>query len=350
MAIRENILSGMTSSSRKILSNIVAVLLIIVLLSIGLSLYKGLEAKFRGVRRSDYLMGTIVEIRINGPDAKRHAKAAIEEMKRIAGLLNYHDENSELSNINRMAGITAVAVSQDTFEIIKRGLNVCRLTGGMYDITIGPLVDIWDFTSKDRKEIPSGNELAYAQHLVNYGNVEIDSRSETVKLLYPGMKIDLGGIAKGYAIAKARALLVERGVKSALISTGSSITVIGTNGDRNWRVGVKNPSKPDDIIGILDLKPGQALATSGDYERFFEIKGKRYHHILDPRTAMPAGGTKSVTIISDDAVLSDALSTAVFVMGPSRGLQFLRGLANVYAIIVDKDGNVLTTPGLILER
>jgi thiamine biosynthesis lipoprotein len=164
------------------------------------------------------------------------------------------------------------------------------------------------------------------------------------------MKIDLGSLAKGYAIAKARALLVKQGVKSALISTGSSVTVIGTNGGKPWRIGIKSPEKPDDIIGVVSLKPGQALSTSGDYEKFFEVKGKRYHHIIDPRTAMPAGGTKSVTIISDDATLSDALSTAVFVMGPTRGLRFLRRLDKVYGVIVDKNGSVLTTPGLILER
>ncbi|MFC1767943.1 FAD:protein FMN transferase, partial [Candidatus Margulisiibacteriota bacterium] len=152
MISRDNILSGMSPNGRKLLSNFIAVLLTVILLAISFFVYKIFEAKFRGVRESGYVMGTNVEIKINGPDAKKHAKAAMEEMKRIARLINYHNEKSELSNINNMAGITAVSVSHDTFDIIKRGLRVCRMTGGVYDITIGPLMDIWDFNLKNRKD------------------------------------------------------------------------------------------------------------------------------------------------------------------------------------------------------
>jgi thiamine biosynthesis lipoprotein len=241
-------------------------------------------------------------------------------------------------------------VSHDTFDLIDKALRLSRQTGGAFDITIGPLVDIWNFNAKAHTDIPSGNELIYAQHLVNFNNVQMNPYNETVKLLYPGMKIDLGGVVKGYAISKARAMLVARGVKSAIINAGSSITVIGDNKGKPWKIGIKDPRHPDDFVGAITLTAGQALATSGDYERYFEVGGKRFHPILDPATGMPADQCRSVTIISDDATQADMLSTAVFVMGPKRGLAFVSSLQNVYAVIIDKDGNLITSPGLTLEK
>jgi thiamine biosynthesis lipoprotein len=164
------------------------------------------------------------------------------------------------------------------------------------------------------------------------------------------MILNLGGVGKGYAISKARAILVERGVKSAIISAGSSIAVIGDNKGKPWRIGIKDPRHPDDQIGVVKLEGGQALSTSGDYEQYFEIGGKRFHHILDPLTGMPADQTRSVTVICNDATDADALSTAVFVMGPNRGLAFVAMFPDTYAVIIDRDGNVTTSPGLSLER
>lgn len=345
-----NILSNFPERIRNMISNAVAAVLVLMLLFLMYAGYRSIAARYGGVSESSYIMGTNFEIKVNGKNGGMDVKAALDKVREIANKIDYYDDKSELSAINNMAGISAVAVSSDTFNLIEKSIAVCRQTGGALDITIGPLMDLWNFNSRDHKEIPSGNELVYAQHLVNYNNVVINPSNEIVKLQYPGMKMDLGAVGKGYAISKARSILVERGVKSAIISAGSSIAVIGDNRGKPWKVGIKDPRHPDDVVGIITLDGGQAVSTSGDYERYFELGGKRYHHILNPATGMPADESRSVTIISNDAAQADALSTAVFVMGPKRGLAFLSNFKDVYAVIVDKDGGVITTPGLTLER
>lgn len=345
-----NILSSLPEKIRNIISNTVAGLLILMLFMLLYVGYKAVAARYSGVSEISYAMGAVFEIKVNGKNSGGHVKAALDKINEISNSINYYDDRSEIFTINNMAGISAVAVSHDTFDLIDKALKVCRQTGGALDITIGPLVDIWNFNSSSHTDIPAGNELVYAQHLVNYGNVLINPQNETVKLLYPGMKINLGAAGKGYAISKARSILVERGVKSAIISAGSSIAVIGDNKGKLWRVGIKDPRHPDETVGIVMLNGGQALSTSGDYERYFEIGGKRFHHILNPGTGMPADECRSVTIISDDATQADMLSTAVFVMGPKRGLDLVSSLKNVYAVIVDRQGSVITSPGLKLER
>lgn len=345
-----NILSNLPNRIRNTISNAVAALLIVMLLMLFYISYRSVAARYAGVSESGYAMGTFFEIKVSGKNTGSHVKAALDKIREIANLINYYDEKSELSAINNMAGISAVAVSHDTFEIIDKALKISRRSGGAFDLTIGPLMDLWNFGSKAPREIPSGNELVYAQHLVNYGNVILNPQNETVKLLYPGMKINLGGVGKGYAISKARAILVERGLKSAMISAGSSIAVIGDNKGRSWRIGIKDPRHPDDMVGVVTMQGGQALSTSGDYEKYFEIAGKRYHHIIDPSTGMPADQCRSVTVICNDATDADMLSTAVFVMGPKRGMAFLSTFPDTYAVIIDKDGTISTSPGLTLER
>lgn len=345
-----NILSNLPYRIRNLISNIVAVILVAMLVMLLYVSYRSVAARYAGVSETGYLMGTFFEIKVNGENTSDHVRVALGKIREIASLINYYDDKSELSSINNMAGISAVAVSHDTFEIIDRALKFSRQSGGAFDLTIGPLTDIWDFGSKARSSIPSGNELVYAQHLVNYGNMLVNPQNETVKLLYAGMKINLGGVGKGYAISKARSILVERGVKSAIISAGSSIAVIGDNKGKPWKVGIKDPRHPDEIVGVLSLSPGQAVSTSGDYEKYFEFEGKRYHHILDPSTGMPATECRSVTVITNDATLADMLSTAVFVMGAKRGMQLVNSFTGAYAVIIDKDGNMTASPGLVLER
>ncbi len=345
-----NILGSLPDRIRNIISNSVAAFLVLLLLLLIYVGYRSIAARYAGVSGSSYIMGILFEIRVNGENTGGHVKATLDRVREIANQINYFDEKSEVSAINSMAGISAVAVSHDIFDLIDKALRFSRQTGGAFDITIGPLVDIWNFNSKTHTDIPAGNELIYAQHLVNFNNVQINPYNETVKLLYPGMKIDLGGVGKGYAISKARAMLVGRGVKSAIINAGSSIMVIGDNKGKPWKIGIKDPRHPDEVVGVVTLTAGQALSTSGDYERYFELGGKRYHHILDPATGMPADQCRSVTIISDDATQADMLSTAVFVMGPKRGIAFVNSLKNVYAVIIDKDGNLITSPGLTLEK
>lgn len=345
-----NILSGLPEKIRNLISNIVTGLLIAMLLLIIFAGYRSITSRYAGTTESSYLMGTFFEIKVNGTNSAPQIRSALEKIRELSNALNYFDSKSELSQVNAMSGISAFAVSHDTYDVIDKAFQFSRRSGGAFDLTIGPLMDIWNISSSDHSKIPSGNELVYAQHLVNYGNIILNSQSETVKLMYPGMKIDLGGIAKGYAISKARAILVDKGVKSAIISAGSSIAVIGDNKGRPWKIAIKDPRHPDDNVGLITLKPGQAVSTSGDYENYFEIKGIRYHHIIDPLTGMPAEGTRSVTIVCNDSTLADMLSTAVFVMGPNRGMSFVSTFPDTYAVIIDKDGSVLTSQGLVLER
>jgi FAD:protein FMN transferase len=344
-----NILSNLPERVRNAISNAVTGILVLMLVMLLFVSYRSVSIKYSGVSESRFLMGTTFEIKVNGKNTNEYVRSALDKVREIAKLINYYDDSSELSAVNIMAGISSVSVSKDTFEVIDRALRFSRRTGGAFDLTVGPLTDIWRYGARTRT-VPSGNELIYAQHLVNYGNLLVDQSNETVKLLYPGMKIDLGGVGKGYAISKARAILVDKGVKSAIISAGSSIAVIGDNKGNPWRIGIKHPRHPDELIGNVLLEGGQALSTSGDYEQYFEVNGKRYHHILNPATGMPADECQSVTIICNDATDADMLSTAVFVMGAKRGMAFVSAFPNTYAVIMDKDGNVTTTPGLVLER
>ncbi len=345
-----NILSNLPDRLRKIISNTVALLLIAMLLMLLFVAYRSIAARYTGVSESSYLMGTMFEIKVNGENSGAHVKAALDKVRDIEKLINYYDDKSELSSINNMAGISPVSVSHDTFDVIDKALKFSRRSGGAFDITVGPLVDIWKPAFKDHAQIPTGNELIYAQHLVNYGNIELNSQNETVKLMYPGMKMDLDGVGRGYAISKARAILVDRGVKSAILNAGSSMAVIGDNKGKPWKIGIKDPRHPDELVGIITLQAGQALSTSDDYEQYFEANGMRYHHILDPLTGAPAELCRSVTIISDDAAEADMLATAVFVMGPARGIAFVSTFPNDFAVIIDKDGKVTTSQGLTLER
>jgi thiamine biosynthesis lipoprotein len=347
---KSNILSSLPEKTRNLISNTVAALLIMMLVMLVAVSYRSIASRYSGVSETEFIMNTTFEIKVNGKNSGEQIKAAFARIREIAGQLNYYDEKSEISAINNMAGISPVAVSRDTFEIIDRAMKYSYRTSGAYDLTIGPLVDIWRPYFRDKTAVPSGNELVYAQHLVNYGNVLISAQNETVKLLYPGMKIDLGGAGKGYAIAKARTLLVDKGVKSAMISCGSSLTVIGDNKGVPWKVGVKHPRHVDELIGTLVLIPGQAVSTSGDYEKYFELNGKRYSHILNPGTGMPADDVMSVTIVCNDATDADILSTAVFVMGANKGMEFINSQKDTFAVIVDKDGKIEISPGLAIER
>ena len=345
-----NIFNELPERSRNIISNSAAAILVLMLFLLIFAAYRSFSVRYSGVSESMNIAGTAFEIKVNGGNADEKVRSALRKAGEIAGQIDYYDDKSEITAVNNMAGISAVAVSHDTFELLGDALRLCRQTGGAFDITMGPLMDLWNFKNNSHKEIPSGNELVYAQHLVNHNNVQLNPMNETVKLLYPGMKLDISAAEKGYIISRIRAMLVQGGVKSAMIKAGTSIAVIGDNKGKPWKIGIKDPKDAHRIAGRISLEAGQAVSTSADYERHFELAGKRYHDILDPATGMPAEECRSVTIISDDATQADMMSKAVFVMGPKRGLDFVGMFKGVNAVIIDKDGNVLTTPGFALER
>jgi len=294
-------------------------------------------------------MGTRVELKAYGDGASSAVRSALRKMEEVSRQLNIFDSKSEISLINSMSGIAPVAVSRSTFDIIERSTTLSKPLSGVFDVSIGPLVDLWQFNKSDFSP-PNQNEINETLRLVNYRNIEINPEIESVKLKVRGMKLNLGGVGKGFVIAVGRSVLVNAGIRNALISCGSSISCIGKNPDGSlWRVGVRDPRDPARLIGAVELMPGQALSTSGDYEQFSVIDGKRVSHIINPRTGRPASGVSSVTVLAGDSTTADILSTSVFVMGPWSGLRFLNSLENVEGLIVDANGNISKTAGFDLK-
>ena len=297
--------------------------------------------------RSEFLMDTFVSIRAVGPNAEQAVQAAFDEMRRIESLMSRHISTSDVSRINLGAGGSPVKVTRETFYVIEEAVRCAGLTNGAFDITIGPLMDLWGFGTSN-PVIPGAEEIEQARSLVGWELVELDSENMTVRLPIQGMSIDLGGIAKGYAAEQGTQVLKEYGIPHALIDAGGNIVAAGPRPDGEpWRIGIRNPRGEgvDDTIGPMLHVVNEAVATSGDYERFFIHDGKRYHHILHPGTGMPVETVSSVTVMAKDSLHADMLSTAVFVLGPDEGMEFVETLDGVSAMIVDTDGNTLFSKG-----
>jgi thiamine biosynthesis lipoprotein len=296
---------------------------------------------------SQFMMDTYVSIRAFGEAAESAVAAAFEEMRRVEALMSRFIPTSDVSRVNQAAGAEPVQVSEEAFMLIERALEWSEASGGAFDVTIGPVVDAWGFGGDDPR-VPDPDALAKAVALVSFRAIELDPVRKTVRLATPGMCLDLGGIAKGYAADRAAAVLRERGVKHALIDAGGNIVAVGSRPDGTpWHIGIRDPrgSSPTDTIGPVVEVSDAAVVTSGDYERFFIAEGQRYHHIFDPKTGMPANLAESVTIVAPNSLDADALSTAVFVLGPSEGLKILEGLEGVSAMVVDSRGQLVYSPG-----
>ncbi len=270
-----------------------------------------------------YLMGTTVETtaRSSDVDLCRNALTdAYEEMSRVENLLSCQKDSSEISAINRAAGIHPVKVSYETVEMMKRTKAYGSKYHGVFDVTIGPLSDLWGFSEEKEIVLPPDKTIKKLDKLVNYRDIEIDENDTTVYLKKKGMSIDLGGIAKGYAIDRGSAVLKEKGITDFILNAGGDLYVSGTkDGNTEWRVGIKHPRRTNDLAGAFNLKD-YAVATSGDYERFKIINGKRYHHILDPSTGYPGTLSESSTIIAPTAEEADATATYVFLLGWKKAL------------------------------
>jgi thiamine biosynthesis lipoprotein len=265
-----------------------------------------------------YLMGSLCSITAFGEPVRTKAAltAAFEEIRRIDGLISHYQEGSELSRVNRSAGREAVAVSSETAGFVKLCLDYSEATSGAFDVTVGPAVRAWGFFD-GKFRVPSESELDRLRGLISSRSVEISEGR--VRLSREGMLLDPGGIGKGYAVDRAARVLKAAGVTSALVDFGSSLIAIGAPPEEaGWKIGVRDPRRQDGVLGQVHLKD-RAISTSGSYEKFFENGGRRYTHILDPRTARPVEGMLSTTVICDAGVESDVLSTALFVLGPEKG-------------------------------
>jgi len=292
---------------------------------------------------TSFLMDTLVTIEIE--DAGRHSTLANEGIKIMEDLQNKFDLNlasSDIGRINASAGIGPVEVSKDTLEVIKEAIRISEISDGAFDITIGALTREWGFTD-GKYRLPSTREIKEKLKLVNYNYIKISDSK--VELTRKGMLLDLGGIAKGYAVDKVCEFLKAKGVKRAIINAGGTIKTVERESKRIWKIGIKDPTGKKEILGVLYLNSGKAVATSGDYERYFVKDGIRYHHLLDPKTGYPSNLCRSVTVVSERAVEADALSTAIFVLGPKDGLNLAKRLG-VGVVIVDSDNNIFISDDL----
>lgn len=296
------------------------------------------------------VMATTVRVTVpraaSGTSAEAAAEAVFEVFRRVDAEMSEWQESSPLSDVNRRAGGEPVAVPAELLEVIRRGIEIGERTGGAFDVTWAALWGLWDFRAAEPR-VPPADDIARRARLVDYRRVELDEAAGTVRLPEPGMMIGLGGIAKGYALERAAAVLRARALESFLLVCGGQVYAAGDRAGRGaWRVGVRDPrGGPDDLFARLELRDASA-STSGDYESFFLADGVRYHHILDPGTGRPARGLRSATVVSADPVLADALSTGIFVMGPEAGLALVERLPDAEAVLIDDDGRVLVTSSL----
>lgn len=303
------------------------------------------------VSRTNFLLGTLIEITIYDNPQESIFTKAFDRIKDIEDKMTINEEKlnskSEIMNINDNSGNKYVKVSNDTFYVIEKGIYYSNLSKGNFDITIGPIVKLWNIGTEHAK-IPSNEEIDKSLELVNYNNVLINKESKEVMLKNNGMKIDLGAIAKGYAADEVKKVLLKNGVNHAIINLGGNIYALGSKIDGNpWAIGVQNPfHKRGEALGIVNVT-NKSVVTSGIYERYFEKKGKRYHHILNPFTGYPVENSiAGVSIIANGSIDADGLSTALFALGVDKGLELAEQIDGVDAILITKNNKIYMTSGI----
>ncbi len=321
--------------------SIPAFLLIIGFLGWG---YYSQSASVTESERTVFMMDTVVQIRAVGPQAEAAVDEAVKEMQRVERMFSRFDEDSAVDRINRAAG-TWISVPEEVIALIAKGVEYGHLTEGAFDITIGALMDLWGFNTES-PSMPSQDELHTALQTLLFSEVELNYMTNQVRIPSESV-LDLGGIAKGYAVDRGRRVLQTRGVTHSIINAGGDIATIGGRPDgRPWRVGIQDPTDSASLLAVVEITD-MTIVTSGDYERFFELDGVRFHHILDTKTGFPAEGLRSVTVIAPDAAAGDALSTAIFVLGWEKGQELVQQLDDVEALLVNAEGENWVSLGLI---
>ena len=294
-------------------------------------------------RRVQKLMGNRFELTVLAEDeeqAKICLDAAVAEIQRIEKLLTTFADTSETNKINALAGIAPFTPSPEVYELIARSLRISELTQGAFDITYGGVdKSLWNFDTS-MKKLPSAEVARASVRLVNYKNVVLNPKKKSVFLKYPGMRIGFGGIGKGYAAERAKLVLQQLGIKSGIVNAAGDLTAWGTqpNG-QPWTIGIADPNAAHQPFSQFNIT-NMAVATSGNYEKYVLIDGKRYSHTINPRTGLPVTGIKSVTILCPNAELADAMATPVMVMGVKVGLALINQMKKIACILVD-DHNLL---------
>jgi FAD:protein FMN transferase len=295
------------------------------------------------------LMGNRFEISVVDTDsvqAEAHIEAAITEISRIESLLTTFDPQSQTNQINTNAGLAPVVVDGEVFALILRSLRISALTQGAFDITYGSIDKrFWNFDTT-MTALPDAETARQSVRLINYRNIVLNPDDNTVFLREPGMRIGFGGIGKGYAADRAKQLLISRGVVAGVVNAAGDLTTWGNQPNGNpWTIGIADPDSRATAFSRLTIS-NLAVATSGNYEKYAIINGKRYSHTIDPRTGYPVTGLKSVTILAPNAELADALATPVMVMGQHVGIDLINQLNHVGCIIVDDRNRVFTSKNI----
>ena len=311
------------------------------------------SAPAKVVARSFPVMGTEVTFSAYTaePDKAEHAfAAAYDEIRRVEKLMTDWERpgepESDIVKINKAAGKKAVKVDPETVEVIEKSLEMSRRSEGAFDITFAAMHGLWKFDEDMDHTIPAPEEIEKRRKLIDWRDVVVNAKVGTVKLRRPGMRMGLGGIAKGYAVDRCAAVLRSAGLKDFMVQAGGDLYVSGRKGSVNWMVGVRDPrGGPRDIIARMPIED-HAFSTAGDYERGFVLNGRRYHHIIDPKTGYPATASREVTIFAPNAFLADALDDSVFILGPEKGMKLVDSYPDCATLIVDAHNKIWVSKSL----
>jgi FAD:protein FMN transferase len=300
----------------------------------------------RWFSRDEAIMGTAVHVELWSDDrlaATDAIEAVMHEMHRIDALMSPFKESSELSRINRDAAREPVEVSDELFDLLVRSIEFSELSAGAFDITYASAGHLYDYRRKIR---PTDAQLAAAREAIGYRLLQLDRATRTVQFSRDGVRIDLGGFAKGYAVDNGAAILARQGVRHAVVAAGGDSRMLGDRCGRPWTIGVRDPRREDEVVALLPLED-VAVSTSGDYERYFDDADERCHHLIDPRTGRSPHAVHSVTVIAPDGLTSEALSKTVFVLGVEQGMPIVESIPDVDAVVVDAAGKLHYSAGLL---
>jgi len=328
------------------LLKIAVIFILISLISVNIL---GCSSTTENQTKTGFFMDTQIDITVYGLNKGQFDSLSEEvfgEMMAMEKIFSRHISGSDINRINEAAGREAVKVNDETIFLLQKALEVAEISEGAFDPTIAPLLELWGFGT-DENRIPTAEELNKVLPFINYRAVQVNEADSTVFLPEQGMKLDLGGIAKGFIVDRGQQEAGKFSATALFINAGGDISIKGSKptGDR-WRIAVQNPRSPEEWAAIIEMDEG-SVATSGDYQRVFEMDGERFHHILDPKTGFPSEGVSSVSIVAPDTLMADALSTAVFVLGLEKGLELLESLDGVDGVIIDIQGGIHVTSGLV---
>jgi FAD:protein FMN transferase len=316
-----------------------------ILLAVTLFLAAPIAARAEWHERTAPIMGTRIAVEVWHEDAAA-AEAAIDaviaEMRRVDELMSHYKPDSQLSKVNREAAQGPVQVDPELSALIARALEFSELSNGAFDITYASVGYLYDY--RERRH-PTDEQIEAALPAVNWRHVVVDRAASTIRFLRPGVRIDLGGIAKGHAVDTSIAILDRLGIRHATVTAGGDSRILGDRRGRPWVVGIRHPDDRSRVIARIPLEDA-AISTSGDYERYFDEDGVRHHHIIDPKTGKSPRGVRSVTVIAPTSTLAEGLTKSVFILGPEEGIALAERQPGVDAVVVTAEGRVVYTKGL----